>query len=267
MAKREGGQESEGPSGDEERPADDFVRRRRPDPSQPPQAVLELMGLLGDSDRADFRRLYFTRDLNYYAEFRAEDVIETEPIPAEQAPFLGVEATRVALKRDATIEYTRTRRARPLDEFDLDVQLGPTAVPGPVRMQPATWEAECPGPTWGDCPTSLTCRWCGDTWQITVCRGRTCVDVGTCDTCRPTCVTCQTCPGQTCHTCPGQATCQTCPGQATCWTCPGQATCQTCETCPGQATCQTCETCGRTCLTCDTCNPHVFTCRPGPQCP
>jgi hypothetical protein len=86
--------------------------------------VLELAGFLGDSDREGFRRLYFTRDLDYYAEFRAEDVVELEEIPADKHPFIGEQASRVSLRRDATVEYTRTRTARPVDEFDLDVRLG-----------------------------------------------------------------------------------------------------------------------------------------------
>jgi hypothetical protein len=41
------------------RPQDPFVGRVRPDPAQPPTPVVELVGLLGDSDRPGFRRLYF----------------------------------------------------------------------------------------------------------------------------------------------------------------------------------------------------------------
>jgi hypothetical protein len=271
MARRGDGEPDESPQGGEERPQDEFVERLRPDPSQPPQRVLTLAGLLGDSDRTGFRRLYFTRELDYYAEFRAEDVLDTASIPREEPPFLGDEATRVTLKRDATVEYTRTRAARPLDEFDLDVRLGGGwAQP---RAAPQTFAATC----WNTCPAgcigTMTCgcpteRPCL-TW-VETCAGRTCVG-RTCDTC-VTCDTCQTVCGQptceTCQTCPGQATCQTCPGQATCQTCPGQATCVTCQTCPAQATCQTCQTCPEsTCLdTCnichtDICNTHPFTCR------
>jgi hypothetical protein len=57
------GTPGEGPSGEqsgdegssgEQSP---FVERLRPDPSQPPQGVSVLEGLLGDSDRPGFRRL------------------------------------------------------------------------------------------------------------------------------------------------------------------------------------------------------------------
>jgi hypothetical protein len=199
-----------------------------------------------------------------------------------------LEATKVTLRRDAVVRFTHVRSAAPVDEFDLDLRLGPPGrVPGALPGEPQTWEAECPGDTWDVCPTDFACGTdiCPTGW--TVCKPRTCnctdntcrTDCGqrTCETCQTcagqntcqTCQTCQTCPGQaTCQTCAGQATCQTCqtcPGQATCQTCAGQATCQTCDTCPGQNTCQTCDTCaGRTCLTCDTCNPHVNTC--GPRC-
>src|SRR5215207_11283373 len=83
-----------------------FVERIRPDPSEPPERVRILEGLLGDSDREGYRRLYFTPELDYYAEFRAEDVLFSEPIPSDQPPFLGQEATTVGIRRDATIDYT-----------------------------------------------------------------------------------------------------------------------------------------------------------------
>jgi hypothetical protein len=224
-----------------------FVGQVRPDPSAPPSAVVHLEGLVGNSDREGWMRLYFNRSLMHYAEFRREDVVFTEPIPPEQSPIAGIEATRVGLRQDAVIEYTRTTRARPQDEFDLGIQLG-TAPPG-VQPQLPIQQTILDGCV----PRTVdTCR--------TDCFGVTC------DTCRTQCgqATCQTCGQATCQTC---QTCQTQCGQATCQTC-GQATCQTCQTQCGQATCQTCQTdCRqRTCLTCDTCNPHVFTCGANPQC-
>jgi len=259
--RRRGGTGGESGS-DEELSQDAFVERLRPDPSQPPQSTVSLAGLLGDSDRQGFRRLYFTRSLDHYAEFRAEDVVYSEPIPPEQGPLVGTEATRVGIRRGAPIEYTRTGAAEG-DEFDIDVRLGAPGMGSGPALPPETWEAECPGPTWGGCDQTLVTCGC-ETVQITICRGHTCADVCT-DTCRTECGqrTCETCRTQC-----GQATCQ-----ATCQTCQtrcGQATCQTCQTQCGQATCHTCQTrcgqatCGRTCVTCDTCNPHVFTC--GNQC-
>jgi hypothetical protein len=93
--------------GPEDLGQDPFVERRRPDPSQPPERVRILEGLLGDSDREGYKRLYFTRELDSYAEFRAEDVVYSESIPPEQSPFLGQQATRVGIRWDATLEFTR----------------------------------------------------------------------------------------------------------------------------------------------------------------
>jgi hypothetical protein len=109
---------------------DPFVERMRPDPSEPPEQVRILEGLLGDSDRAGYKRLYFTRELDSYAEFRTEDVVFTEPIPPDQPPFLGEQATRVGIRRDAPVEYTRVRAPRAVDDFDLDVRLGIPGDPG-----------------------------------------------------------------------------------------------------------------------------------------
>jgi hypothetical protein len=50
-----------------DRPQDPYVARRRPDPASPPEPTTRMFGFLGDSDRPGFRRLYFTRDLDYYA--------------------------------------------------------------------------------------------------------------------------------------------------------------------------------------------------------
>jgi hypothetical protein len=120
---RESEEESGGPE-EEELSQDPFVEKVRPDPSEPPIQVRVLQGLLGDSDREGYKRLYFTRELDNYAEFRTEDVVFREPIPSEQPPMVGLDATRVGIRRDAAIEYTRVRAPRPVDEFDLDVRLG-----------------------------------------------------------------------------------------------------------------------------------------------
>jgi hypothetical protein len=169
---------------------DPFVERRRPDPSQPPEPVRILEGLLGDSDREGYKRLYFTRELDNYAEFRTEDVVFREPIPSEQAPLVGLEATRVGIRRDAAIEYTRVRAPRPVDEFDLDVRLG-----GAPTRRPATTINTC---------FELTCfaeNTCGG--EATCFGGFTCGGEDTCaNTCANTCV--NTCVGFTCN---GEQTC------------------------------------------------------------
>jgi len=247
----------EDPSGIGDRPQDAFVAERLSSPTELPARTLILSGLLGDSDRPGFRRLYFNKQLDYYAEFASADVVSVTTVPKDQPPFVGLESTKVELRRDATINFTQVRAAVPMDEFDLDLRLSASrrAFVDPMAQ---TWEAECPGPTWG-CQTEFACgtdNECPSGW--TVCKPRTCACTdATCQTdCRG--ATC----ADTCQTCPGQATCGTCPGQHTCQTCPGQQTCATCQTCPDQQTCVTCETCARQ----NTCNPHVFTCGTQPQC-
>jgi hypothetical protein len=265
---------------------DPHVEQLRPEPSAPPADVVILEGLAGKSDREGWGRLYFNRTLTYYAEFRREDIVFTEAIPPEQGPMVGLKATRVGIKKDAVIEYTRTTRATVQDEFDLDVRLGAAAprqaaqpnIPDSNFDCPITIGIECPTQPFG-CVTDQTCG-C-QTQQRTECFGFTCAgtcrtdcDQATCDTCRTKCGqnTCQTCNQNTCNTC---NTCQTQCAQATCQTCNtcqtqcGQATCQTCRTQCGQATCNTCRTqCDQatcdTCQRCPTFNPHVFTC--GPRC-
>jgi hypothetical protein len=239
-----------------------------------------LTGLLGDSDREGRRRLYFNTRLDYYAEFAESDVVAVESVAADQPPFVGLDATRVSLRRDARVDFVHSQ-VNASDPFDLDARRRQAAVP--LRMA-ETWEAECPGPSFGGgCETDFACgtdNECPTGWG-TVCKPATCLCPSVQDDCETRFeATCRTCGGATCRTCNqatcrtcGQATCQTC-NQATCQTC-NQATCQTCgqatcRTC-NQATCRTCVTCrGATCVTCDDfgCNPtfaqtHCFTCRAG----
>jgi len=84
-----------------DRAQDPLVERLRPDPGQPPAATKTLEGALGDSDRSGCRRLYFTAELDSYAEFRSDDVISAATIPPDQPPFLGEPATRVTLRRSS----------------------------------------------------------------------------------------------------------------------------------------------------------------------
>jgi hypothetical protein len=87
---------------------DPLVESLVPDPSQPSPPTVALAGLLGRSAREDHWRLYFSSALKRYAEFKEEDVLGSVKIPKEQHPFAGLEATRVWLKREAEVEYTRT---------------------------------------------------------------------------------------------------------------------------------------------------------------
>jgi hypothetical protein len=223
------------PRDEKDRPQDPLVERLRPDPAQPAEPTKTLSGLLGDSDRPDHRRLYFTAELDYYAEFRGEDVLAYADIPPDQPPFLGEQATRVTLRRDATVAFTRTQHARPLDEFDLDVRLA--AFAGPIARPRLGRLTENPIECGGDTDSCETC-------------GGTC-DCRTQDSCANTCG--DRCPTEVATRC---GTCHTC--VTDCGGCTAATQCGTCATQCG--TCQTCQTC-HTCGTCDTCNPHVPACR------
>ena len=96
-------------------PQDPHVEQFRPKPDQAPQTGLTLNGFLGDSDRPGHRRLYFTATLDYYIEFKTDDVVTTASIPPERFPFPGSEATQITLRKDAVVSYTRTSRVRAPD--------------------------------------------------------------------------------------------------------------------------------------------------------
>lgn len=280
------------------RPVDPFVRSNTVAGGRAP---IVLAGLLGDSERAGYRRLYLTTGLDYFAEFRIDQVVGVESVPPEQQPFPGLDATRVDLLAEATVDWVR-RTTGGTDPFALAAR-DEIVLPRSVN----TWEARCPGVTrrfgesdfdicdgggrpggggvFGPWPTQA--QTCGQNTCAT-CDGHTCVTCGR--------ATCATCEGNTCVTC-GQATCASCDRATcergcvatavTCVSCAGTCddTCATCwNTCAGtcvscrgtcDATCApTCaETCGTTCgatcaATCETCHTCGFftcgTCRTDP---
>lgn len=111
-------QQHQPPGGPEGLSEDPIVERLVPDPSQPPTPPpVALVGLLGRSLREGYWRLYFSSQLERYAEFKEEDVLNSVKIPQEQPPFAGLEATKVWLRRDAEVEYTRTESRRVQAEF------------------------------------------------------------------------------------------------------------------------------------------------------
>ena len=281
MAKEEEEQQQSDPDAIAARSADPFVSARRPDPNTVPEPTSNISGLLGDSDRTGRRRLYFNTRLDYYVEFEIADVIAVEDVPPEQPPFPGLDATRVALRRGARVDYVYSRVAGEANEFDLDISRAARFSAelhfGPPRVLPpfdqsfnvCPWSANtvCNAATCTDPATGLATvgGTCGGTCNDSC--GGTCGDscLGTCQqvTCAGTCneVTCQ---GSCFGTC-GEATCGGTCGRNTCGTC-GRATCnrQTCATC-GRATCegQTCfGTCGEaTCFgTCGEATCKGFTC-------
>jgi len=205
------------------RKQDPRVEGLRPDPSQPTPRIRPLAGLWGDSDRPGYARLYLTRDLTVYAEFRVEDVVMTTDIPSERAPFLGEQATRIELPYDANIELTRSHRISDVDDFDLDLRLG-------TRVAFASVGFASSGPD--DCLKGADdTDWpCGDTCDAFLCptfigpRGGQCPGGGR---------------GRDSADCPTG----TCVGATNCGTCDtnfGATNCGTCDTDFGQTNCGGC---------------------------
>jgi hypothetical protein len=91
---------------------DQLVDSLVPDPSQPPTPTVSLLGLLGRSAKENYWRLYFSTSLKRYAEFKEEDVLHSVKVPRALPPFVGMEATRVWIRADAEIEYTRHESRR-----------------------------------------------------------------------------------------------------------------------------------------------------------
>ena len=276
MPRGSGSDSSDGADPSAGLPQHPLVTRLKPDPAQPAQRVTELTGLPGDSDRQGYQRLYLTTKLDYYAEFRTEDLVHSEILAADRSPFRQLEATRVSIQREATINYTWARTPQPVDEFDLDIRLGGHTGRPPSRGQirPAddtadtceTCDTDCGQNTCQqDCTAYTNC-------QQNTCDG-TCAGDETCQTCNTNCNqntcanTCQTC-NTNCNQNTCANTCQTCNTNCNQNTCAN--TCQTCNTNCNQNTCVTCNTCHTDCNqhtcfgvhTCDTCNPRMFTCGP-----
>jgi hypothetical protein len=105
-------------------PEHPLVTRLKQDTTQPAQRSIALVGLAGDSDREGVQRLYLNQQLDYYAEFNIDDMLQTELVPAGQSPFQDIEATRVSIAPDAIIHYTRVRSFQAVDQFDLEPRFG-----------------------------------------------------------------------------------------------------------------------------------------------
>lgn len=134
------------------RPPDAYVAARINDPGTGRRPSLTLVGLLGDSDRAGCRRLYLTTRLDYFVEFRTAEVVVVEDVAPAEPPFPGLDATRVTLVGDATVDWVR--RATGSDPFLLEARDAVT-LPAEVTDLAHTWEANCPGsPTDSGIPTS-----------------------------------------------------------------------------------------------------------------
>jgi hypothetical protein len=201
--------------GPQDRPQDPRVERLRPQPGVPPLRTRALVGLWGDSDRDGRARLYLTHDLAVYAEFLLADVIVATEIPPDRAPFMGDQATRVELPRDADVDITRSKRAADIDEFDLDVRFG--------RARAASVGFASSGPD--ECTKAPEdTQWpCGETCDPFLCRTFIGPGGGQCP------------PGGGDGTVAESAGCPT-------GTCVGETQCGTCNTDYGATRCGTCNT-------------------------
>ena len=189
-----------------------------------------LSGLWGESDRPGRGRLYLTTALDYFVEVRLDQVTGVESIPPEEPPFPGLDATRVTLTPDASVEWVR--RVALGDQFALEARNAKTKA-----QFTRTWDARCPGVThhfgesdFDPCNGGTGGGTAGGTfgpWPTQ--RGDTCA----------------TCNGLTCGTC-GDQTCDTCRG----------ATCATCD--------RGCPSFGGTCDSCVTFCQDTCACRTGP---
>jgi hypothetical protein len=202
---------------------DAHVERLRPNPAEPPPKVLTLVGFLGNSERRGHKRLYFSAAMDHYAEIRDEDILHRGFIEAARSPFVGLESTRLTVKRSALIDYVRSFVAEAIDDFDIDIQVSPGVGSSSTHPLTANTINNCGSMGGFNCP--------GQTQPVTQCAAMTCA---TCQTCQTQCQTCHTCYVTQC----AQATCQTC----------NQMTCQTCNTQCNQQTCwNTCQTCHTNC--------------------
>jgi hypothetical protein len=200
--------------------------------AEPSAGLTSYVGLLSRSPTAGRWRLYLSLDMSVYVEFKEEDIVHSEQLPADRSPFGSLGGTQVFVKKGAEVTTTQTvtrtlEAGSAEDEFDLDIRLGaPAGLTAPALAR-ITGLGAGVGGSCETCPT-----------QCDTCPSDTCVTCATCDTgCAQ--VTCQTCPTK-CATC---ATCQTCATQCAQHTC---VTCQTCHTC--RTVCNTCP--GHTCVIC-----------------
>jgi hypothetical protein len=88
------------------------------DPTQPSPPFAVFEGLLGKSPRGGYWRLYLDSECTRSLEFKEEDVLASETIPKEQSQ-LGLEGTKLWLKRDAAIAHTITQQKKAGEFFEV----------------------------------------------------------------------------------------------------------------------------------------------------
>lgn len=115
----------EEPLGYEGLKPDPIVEKLVPDPSEPALPAIVLTGLLGRSARDGYWRLYFTAELSEYTEVREEDVLHHESMGKEHPPFVGLESTKLWIKRDAEVMNTRLGSPSQVQASFLASDIGP----------------------------------------------------------------------------------------------------------------------------------------------
>lgn len=116
---------------------DPLGERLRSDLAAPPHKAVTLAGLLGDSERPGYKRLYFSAALDHYAEIHSEDILHRGPIDPANPPFIGLVSTRLTVKRCAVIDYVRSTLSDAFDDFDIDVRLSAGAGSSGVHPTPS----------------------------------------------------------------------------------------------------------------------------------
>ncbi len=70
-----------------------------------------------------------------------------ETVPAPESPFNQIDASRITLRQEATIEYTRTTKVTELDEFDLSLgMVDAQAMVEPQALTPLSGFVPCAPP-------------------------------------------------------------------------------------------------------------------------
>ena len=105
-----------------DRRQDPIVERLRPDPAEQALRMTTLRGFLGNSELEGHKRIYFTKTLDYYAEFRDEDVVRIATLTVEESPFPGEPASMVDLLPGVSVNYVRARVTPETAPFDLDIR-------------------------------------------------------------------------------------------------------------------------------------------------
>src|SRR5438876_11592978 len=85
--------------------SDDLISKLVPDPSRAPEDMMVIFGIPGKSDKAGYRRLYLTLELNEYVEYNQDDERYRETLESQSNNLSGV---LVWIARSAQIVRVRT---------------------------------------------------------------------------------------------------------------------------------------------------------------